>query len=467
MRSLGTAFSLYSFLLVEASTISPLAYSRRALLRSSVGLTGLTLPTLFQLRAGARIAPRAKRCIVIYLWGGISHFESWDPKPQAPSELRGEFATIATATPGIFYSEHIPLMAQHSDKLAIVRSLHHTQGGHQQGMYTSITAHDPPGGVKAKHRENWPSLAAMLSRFQDPAAGTPGAIRVPYSMYDNGTLMAGEYGGWLGADYDPILMKTPAGKPFGGTSRYTSRELDLKLALKKTRIESRQSLRNQLERAVGSQEDYDRLDRFRTMAADLLLGSPVREAYDLDREAPQVRALYGDHIGGQSMLLARRLTEAGVPVVQVCAGAGDLAGGGGDNWDTHRGHFPKMKNRLLPIFDRSVSALFTDLELRGLLEETLVVFLTDFGRTPKINNNGGRDHYPAVFSLALAGGGIQGGQVYGSSDTNGAHPATDACTPADFHATVYKAMGIDHHSELTDQLDRPFQICDGTPLPLL
>ena len=126
-----------------------------------------------------------------------------------------------------------------------------------------------------------------------------------------------------------------------------------------------------------------------------------------------------------------------------------------------------MKNRLLPVFDRSVSALFTDLELRGLLEETLVVFLTDFGRTPKINNNGGRDHYPAVFSLALAGGGIQGGQVYGSSDTNGAHPASDACSPADFHATVYKAMGIDHHSELTDQLDRPFQICDGTPLPLL
>ncbi|MDP7206007.1 MAG: DUF1501 domain-containing protein [Pirellulaceae bacterium] len=329
-----------------------------------------------------------------------------------------------------------------------------------------MTGHNPTGGVKAKNRDNWPSLAAMLSRFQDPAAGTPGAIRLPYSMYDNGTLMAGEYGGWLGSDYDPVLMRTPAGKPFGGVSRYTSRELDLKLNLQKKRILQRQSLREQLEREIGSESDYHRLNRFRTMASDMLLGSTVSKAYDLESEDPRIRTMYGDHIGGQSMLLGRRLVEAGVPVVQICAGAGDLAGGGGDNWDTHRGHFPKMKDRLLPVFDRSVSALLTDLEQRGMLEETLVVFLTDFGRTPKINNNGGRDHYPAVYSLALAGGGIRGGQVYGSSDRKGAQPATGPCRPADVHATVYKAMGIDHHMELHDRLDRPFQVCDGEPLPL-
>ena len=431
-----------------------------------MGLAGLTLPTLFQLRAHGALAPRAKSCIVIYLWGGLSHFESWDPKPSAPAELRGEFGTISTATPGIHYSEHIPLMAKHSDKLAIVRSVHHKQGGHQQGMYVSLTGHDPPGGVKAKNRNNWPSLAAMISRFQDPLAGTPNAIRLPYSMYDNGTLMAGEYGGWLGADYDPVLMRTPAGKPFGGVSRYTNRELDLKLNLEKSRVVKRRSLREQLERPVGNESDYQRLDRFRKMAADMLLGSAVQEAYDLEREDPGIRAMYSNHIGGQSLLLARRLTEAGVPVVQVCAGAGDLAGGGGDNWDTHRGHFAKMKNRLLPVFDRSVSALLTDLEQRGLLEETLVVFLTDFGRTPKINKNAGRDHYPAVYSLALAGGGIRGGQVYGSSDTSGAQPATNACTPADFHATVYKALGIDQHTELRDQLDKPYQVCSGQALPL-
>ena len=202
------------------------------------------------------------------------------------------------------------------------------------------------------------------------------------------------------------------------------------------------------------------------MAADMLLGSPVRDAYDLEKEDPKIRHMYGDHMGGQSLLLARRLVEAGVPVVQTLLSASDLAGGSGDNWDTHRNHFPKMKDRLLPVFDRSVSALLTDLEMRGMLEETLVVFLTDFGRTPKVNGNGGRDHYPNVYSLAYAGGGIQGGQVYGASNKKGTEPAAGACSPADIHATAFSAMGIDPRTELHDQLDRPFQLCDGNPLPL-
>ena len=166
------------------------------------------------------------------------------------------------------------------------------------------------------------------------------------------------------------------------------------------------------------------------------------------------------------MLLARRLVEAGVPVVQICAGAGDLAGGSGDNWDTHRNHFPKMKKRFLPVIARSVSALLTALKQRGMIEETLVVILADFGRTPKINKNGGRDHHPAVYSVVLAGGGIPGGQVYGKSDFRGAEPASQACTPGDVHATVFKALGIDPHPELRDPSGIPFRICDGTPLPL-
>ena len=441
--------------------------SRRNVLRVGVGLSGLGLSASFQSAADAAAGSRAKSCIVIYCWGGVSHYESWDPKPEAPSDLRGEFASIATATPGIQFCEHIPLLAKHSDKLAIIRSVHHNQSGHQQGMYVSLTGHQPTGGMKAKNANNWPSLAALVSRFRNPAEGTPGAIRVPYSMYDNGTLMAGEYGGWLGSDYDPILMRTPAGKPYAGVSRYTSRELDLKLYVKPERIVQRQLLRERLERPVGVRAETERFNRFRNMAADMLLSSPVKTAYNLDREDPRIRTMYGDHIGGQSMLLARRLIESGVPVVQVCAGAGDLAGGGGDNWDTHRGHFPKMKNRLLPVFDCSVSALLTDLEQRGMLEETLVIFLTDFGRTPKINNNGGRDHFPAVYSLMLAGGGIQGGQTYGSSDPSGARPASNPCSPGDVHATALRAMGINHRTELRDSLGRPFQICDGNPLPLL
>ena len=448
-----------------------LNYSRRGFLRSSIGVAGLTVPTLLKLQSQALAgAPKAKSCIVLYTWGGMSHYESFDPKPDAPSEVRGEFKSIPTATTGIRFCEYLPLLAKHSEKLAIVRSLYHDQGGHQQGMYTSLTGHKPEGGIKAGKRTNRPSLTAMIGRFQGVRPGTPNAVRMPYSMYDNGTQMAGEDGGRLGFNYDPILIRTPAGKPFRGVTRYTDRELNLKLNMEKARVVERRALLEELEQDLAYpasvESEYDQLDHFRKMAANMLLESPVRDAYDLEREDPRVRMMYGDHICGQTLLLARRLVEAGVPVVQALCSAGDLAGGSGDNWDTHKGHFPKMKERLRPVFDRSVSAFLTDLEQRGLLDETLVVFLTDFGRTPKINGNGGRDHHPGVYSMVLAGGGIQGGQVYGSSDSSGVSPGSDACTPADFHATVYKAMGIDHHVELEDQLGKPFRICEGEPLPL-
>ncbi|NRB43423.1 MAG: DUF1501 domain-containing protein [Verrucomicrobiales bacterium] len=449
-----------------------LQHTRRNFLKSSIGLAGLSVPSLLSLVSRASTqAPKAKSCIVLYTWGGMSHYESFDPKPNAPSDIRGEFKPISTATPGIQFCEHLPLLAKHSEKMAIVRSIHHRHGGHQQGMYVSLTGHDPEGGLKAKKRNNWPSLTSMISRFNEPLAGTPKAIKLPYSMYDNGTLMAGDYGGWLGSAYDPVIMKTPAGEPFQGVTRYTDKALNLKLNVKKNRIKERSSLLNDLDNQFGSNNgtgtEYDQLNRYQQMAADLLLGSPVHDAYDLEKEDQRVRDMYGDHICGQTLLLSRRLVEAGVPVVQALCSAGDLAGGGGDNWDTHRNHFPKMKDRLLPVFDRSVSALLTDLEQRGMLDETLVVFLTDFGRTPKINGNGGRDHHPGVYSVALAGGGIRGGQVYGASDSRGAEPDSNACSPADFHATVYAALGIDHKTVLHDQQGMPFNICDGEPLPLL
>lgn len=444
-----------------------LRYTRREVLRSTVGLAGLTIPTFLQARAraGSVGRPRAKACIVVYLWGGISHYESWDPKPNAPAEVRGEFGSISTATPGIHFCEHIPLMARHSEKLAVVRSIHHDVGGHGGALTLNLTGFKHTGG-RAKDPKNRPSLMALLARHQDTRRGTPTALRLPHSMYDNGTLIPGQFAGWLGAEYDPILIPTPAGIPFGGVSRTSGSELRLKLNLKPDRVLMRRNLLARLERQIGGQIEYERFDRFRKMAADMLLGSALSEAYDLEREDPRIRGMCGNHMGGQSMLLARRLVEAGVPIVQVCAGAGDLAGGSGDNWDTHRDHFPKMKKRLLPVLDRSVSALLTDLEQRGMLEETLVVLLTDFGRTPKVNKNGGRDHYPAVYSTILAGGGIRGGQVYGSSNRSGTKPAADPCTPGDLHATVFKAMGIEHHKEIYDELGRPFQLCSGQPLPL-
>ena len=449
-----------------------LKHTRRNFLRSSVGLAGLTLPTFFKAQAVSTPKRRkAKACIVIYTWGGMSHYESFDPKPEAPVDIRGEFKSINTATPGIQFSEHIPLLAKHSNKLAIVRSVHHNNGAHSGAVYLNLTGHQPEGQIKAKGRKNWPSITSVISHFHRPLAGIPNAIRMPYSMYDNGRQMAGESAGWLGAKHDPILMRTPAGEPYGGVNRYDDPALNLKLNIDRQRLYERLNLLEQLDHSLGQRlgnsTAYEKLDHYRQMAADMLLGSPVREAYDLEKEDHRIRNMYGNHIGGQSLLLARRLVEAGVPVVQAVCSAGDLAGGGGDNWDTHRNHFPKMKNRLLPVFDRAVSALLTDLEMRGMLDETLVVFLTDFGRTPKVNANGGRDHHPGVYSLAFAGGGISGGQVYGASDKKGIEPSSGDCTPADIHATVFKAMGINPNAELHDQLDRPYRICDGKPLPIV
>ncbi len=440
--------------------------NRRHFSLTALGATGLSLfPGLNSISDGATFPRRARSCIIVYLWGGIAHQESWDPKPDAKPELRGEFNSIPTATPGVHFSEHLPRLAKLSEQLAVVRSLHHEVGGHGGALYGSITGDGRPQG-KARNRKNWPSVTAMISRFRQADAGTPHSVCMPYLNYDNGSLIQGQFGGWLGGGFDPLMMKTPAGRPYAGTSRYTDTELDLKLNQPAERVLQRQSLRASLEKSVSADGDFDAYMRFRNMASDMLLSSPVNTAYQLDQEDPRIRVLYGDHIGGQSFLLARRLIEAGVPVVQINAGAGDLAGGNGDNWDTHRDHFPKMKNRLLPVLDQSLSALLMDLDQRGMLDETLVAVLTDFGRTPKINNNGGRDHYPAVYSQLLAGGGIRGGVVYGESDPDGVAPAENACAPADFHATMYQALGINPKSELEDMEGRPFQICQGEPLPL-
>jgi len=448
--------------------------TRRTALRSSVAVAGLSLPEVLQLRNAAQAAPAPsasfKSCIVIYCWGGISHYESFDPKPQAPAEIRGEFDPIATATPGIQFSEHLPLLARHSDRLAIVRSLFHTDSAHGRGMYWNMTGHKPPEkrpGNIPPVSSDWPSLAAMVSRFREAPQGVPRSVRLPYPMVDNGTLQAGEYGGWLGPEYDPIVMRTPAGREYGGVSRTLgSQVLDLKADLNKPRLGERHALLSSLERPVGEASSFSSFLHFRELASEILLSSGVKTAYDLDQEDPQVRQRYGDHIGGQSMLLARRLTESGVPIVQVCAAAGDLNGGNGDMWDTHRDNFNRLKKNLLPVLDRGFSALLEDLADRGTLEETLVVLLTDFGRTPRINGGAGRDHYPHAYSVALAGAGIQGGQVYGSTDRNGAHPATHACGPEDFHATIFKALGISPRAEMRDRLGRPFPVSDGDPLPL-
>jgi hypothetical protein len=308
----------------------------------------------------------------------------------------------------------------------------------------------------------------MISEFRTAPRGVPKAVRLPYPMVDNGTLQAGEYGGWLGVRADPIVMRTPAGKPWGGVSRTLGAEvLDLGKNVDSKRLAKRRQLLKSLEQPLSEEQDFETFVHFRQLAADMLLSPAVKTAYDLDKEDSRIRDTYGDHIGGQSLLLARRMVEAGVPTVQVICSAGDLNGGQGDMWDTHSDNFNRLKNKLLPVFDQGASALLDDLDQRGMLDETLVVFLTEFGRTPKINRNAGRDHYPSVYSVALAGGGIRGGQVFGSSDSNGAYPRTSPCRPKDVHATIFKALGISPRAKIHDYLGRPFSVSHGEALSIL
>ncbi len=412
---------------------------------------------------------KAKNCIVVYCWGGMSHHETFDPKMTASAEVRGLFGTIQTDIAGYHMSEHIPLMAQQTDKLAIIRSIHHSDSAHGRGMYWNMTGHKPPRtGNIPPLREDWPSLAATVSAFRDAPRGVPKAVRLPYPMVDNGTLQAGEYGGFLGINYDPVVIRTPAGKAWGGVSRTLGSEvLDLGEEKDLPHLQRRSQLLSRLEDPLQRESAFQSFDHFRELATDMLINGKVRAAYNLDNEPAKVRESYGDHIGGQSLLLARRLIEAGVPITQVTCSAGDLNGGKGDMWDTHSDNFNRLKNNLLPVWDQGCSALLNDLQDRGMLDETLVVFLTEFGRTPKINGSAGRDHYPNVYSVALAGGGIRGGRIYGSSDTNGAYPRNNPCTPADLHATIFNALGIHHNSEIYDLLGRPLAICEGEPLPLL
>lgn len=450
----------------------PTDSTRRRLL-TAAGLGGLSVSTFLRLQSlsasqATADSGNAKACIIIYCWGGMSHLESWDPKPGAPVDVRGEFSPIDTDTAGIQISEHMPLLARQTSKLAIIRSIHHDDSAHGRGMYWNITGHRPPrAGNIPPERSDWPSLPAMVSKFRLAPRGIPNAVRLPYPMVDNNTLQAGEYGGWMGAKYDPIVLRTPSGEPFGGVSRSLGSEV-LNLGTVETeRMTTRGRLMASLEKSVGQPGDFESFSHFRSLAQDILLGSAVKAAYNLDQEDPKVRERYGNHLGGQSMLLARRLTEAGVPVVQVCCAAGDLNGGSGDMWDTHGDNFNRLKNRLLPVFDRGTSALLQDLADRGTLNDTLVVMLTDFGRTPRVNGSAGRDHYPSVYSVALAGGGIRGGQVYGSSDSNGAFPRTQPCGPPDIHATIFQALGISPRAEIRDMLGRPFPVSDGVVLPIL
>jgi hypothetical protein len=451
--------------------------SRRRWLGLSAGAMGLSLADVLGLKqVQAATGPgKAKSCIVLYCWGGVSHIDTWDPKPEAPAEVRGEFAPISTATPGVQVGEHMPLMSRLTDRLTIIRSIHHNSTFHGRGMYWNLTGHASPNAEQFSNLSpsptDWPNLGAMIARLRPAPEGMPPFVQMPYFLVDNKTRQAGDTAGWLGRRYDAVFVRPGSGKPYAGVSpdignvTFTPAE-----GIDAERFGRRQNLAGLLaaqERPGDEAGSVRAYAGFRQMAIDMLSSPKVRGAFDLEKESASTREAYGDHICGSSALLARRLVEQGVPAVTVVCAAGDLNGAAGDNWDTHGDNFNRLKRDLLPPLERASFALVNDLADRGLLDETLIVWLTEFGRTPTIApSNAGRDHYPFCYSVALAGGGVQGGQVFGRSDRLGAAPLDLPCSPADLHATIFHALGISPETRLSDSLGRVVPISDGTVLPV-
>ncbi|MBL8792957.1 MAG: DUF1501 domain-containing protein [Planctomycetia bacterium] len=441
---------------------------------------GLSLPQLLALRGLASSSTgagggggfgQAKSCIVFFAWGGVSQLETWDPKPDAPAEVRGTYRPISTATPGVQLGEYMPTFARLTEKLAIVRSAHHAEAGHRNAAYWNLTGHAPhtPGNDTTilPSRRDWPCLGSMVARFKPARTGLPGTVTMPYPSADRG-LVNGQSGGFLGMQFDPLVIAPAKAKPYAGVSPHGgTADLRLPDGVDMQRMQQRGQLASQLGGSTAARAiDARAFENYRTKAADLLLNSEVAAAFDLERESPKLRDAYGEHICGQSALLARRLSEAGVPLVMIYASAGDLNGSSGDNWDTHGDNFNRLKNALLPPLERASAALLEDLAQRGTLDSTLVVWLTEFGRTPKLNGGKGRDHFPNCYSVAFAGGGVRGGQVYGRSDRQASEPSERPCGPQDLHATIFHALGIPLDSHLTDNLGRPLALTDGQLLPL-
>ena len=434
-------------------------HSRRDILRlGSAGLLGLSLPQLLQAEQSAAvktIAPKADACIVIFLNGGPSHLDMWDMKPDAPAETRGEFNPIATSLPGVQFSDQLPKLAKHMHRSTLIRSMHHSvNNSHAAAVYVALTGHDrgeQGGGFKPTDN---PPPGAVAAHLRPTPVDTVPYVSLPYKTKEGakGPPQPGFYGGWMGQGFDPLwILKDPNAKDFSVPEFSLSQDISTDRLKKRTTLLSRYN--NRLKDSIESRP-FAAIDRFQQQAFDILTSRTVQSAFRIQEEKESTRERYGRNIYGQSVLLARRLVEAGTRVVTV-----SWAPDANATWDTHSSNFKKLKNTLLPQFDASCSSLLQDLHERGMLERTLVAVLGDFGRTPKINkNDGGRDHWNFCYSIMLAGGGIRPGFVYGASDRTGAFPSDMPTTPSDIIATIYRLLGIDHRRELYDRFDRPHQI---------
>lgn len=434
----------------------PVGLHRRELLQVGYsGLLGLGLPSLFSTQSKASAAERRpKSLLIVFLTGAASHLEMFDPKPDAPAEIRGEFGVIQTKVPGLLVGEHLPKTASLADKYAIVRSMSHQENNHLVATHHVLTGHPQPGAFfdKIASRDDWPCYSAGLRYLQPRVDGLPTGVNLPTFLVEGPLTWPGQHAGILGARYDPWqITKDPNAADFRVDNLRLAPGLDV------VQLDNRMALLNQVDRQqahLAESADGRKLTDQQKRAVSLLTSGGLAQAFDMDREPIAIRERYGRHAFGQSLLLARRLVQAGVRVVQANMGRVQ-------NWDTHGDNFGRMKKSLLPPLDQGVSALLEDLSASGLLEDTLVLMLGEFGRTPKVNKGAGRDHWAPCFSALFAGAGVRPAQVIGKSDKIAAYPITPPYSPNDLGATVYHVLGVDPHSELRDRQNRPVQLNRG------
>ena len=450
---------------------------RREFLRVGAGLAaaGFLLPELTgDGRAWAKSAGNskpgvrgAKSCILVYLLGGPPHQDMFDLKPEAPAEIRGPFQPIDTSVPGVRICEHLPRLSRMADQFTIIRSVSRRNSNHTPMIYYTLTGFDTAipnrdNDIRPPQRTDFPHMGAVVSRFKPSAAALPGYVALPEAairssirgQYKRARLpLRGGGAGFLGPRYAALNVNGPPG----------TREAIPAVALPKgvaiDRFEERATLLSLLDRGAPRVPSTEQLGTLRKRAV-ALTGAANRgtlTTFSLDTEPPKLRDRYGRHRFGQSLLLARRLSEAGVPMVAIHFNEMTVC----DGWDLHSKNFEALKGELLPMVDQGLSALLQDLKQRGTLDDTLVVCMGEFGRTPKINKNAGRDHWGECSSTLLFGGGIRPGQVYGSSDRMAAHPKTNPVDPADIQATIYHCLGLDPGRYMRDLSNRVWPISNG------
>jgi len=444
--------------------------SRRRMIQvGGLGLLGLTLPQVLRAEA-LKKGPKARSKSVIFLfqWGGPSHIDMFDMKPNAPEQIRGPHKPISSNADGIQVSERLPRVAKVMDKVTLIRSVYHTMKNHNSAGYYALSGFAPPSDDQ-RLRDSlslFPAYGSVVDKLAPGPENVPTFVSYPHVIAD-GSITPGQHASFLGKVHDPLFIpQDPNAKDFALP------ELSLPANLSYERVTARRELQKLID-AQARMMDYSAaakgLDSYYERALAMLHSPKLREAFNLSAESASVREAYGRTTYGQGCLLARRLVEAGTKFVTVyfsdnIGGQSTESGG----WDTHGFNntrmYPIIEKYHLPITEQTLPTLLNDLETRGLLDTTLVIWAGEFGRTPRINDNASRDHWPQCYTVMLAGGGVKRGFVYGASDKNGAYPAENPVRPDDLAATIYYLLGIDPHTEVSDTAKRPLAITNGKPV---